>query len=649
MSANSSIGSAKTAKFAIKVAADEAAVLAREKGTAAVEDAGVAAARARLLAASIGDTGRGAAKNAKREAEEREVWVKSVLAPYENAVRAHNIHPDLEQAFVERGFKLPYRPRPAHPGCPPAPFVSSAEKHRLENERRAAANKARMAAYTPSSNSSCSPPVSSGGAGGLLVLQRIKEREEAAAIAATRTAAKHRCAKLRGFLYRLLRWVRSIRTRNSSDSPLDLLKLSAWNMSRDAELSVTQKRKWSNVLRFCEQLPTRCDLSLIGYKGPVSATVTSDTLHVSNLPGPFNHREMEKVLKQLRAIISKAAPHMLRRGQNGHQIMRNKIAMRDDWSSGFGIFQVGSPELAAAMVGDLQESGSTVTADCFNMDKKGRPVHFGMRTAVVKFQLATTTTQRTKQEQREYEEAIKEERRRLFHEGKKAEREAKLAVAAAKQEFKDSFVALPGAPVSAPVAPVVVGPSFRELLQGLARPAPVVHVAPVDAPVGWHEGEVYDVLSPREMLARFQGFTAPADETPVLITRLNVATGWEEEFTLEQVQAAAAAEEAAEAAKAAAIKAAKTKAAKTKATKTKATKTKAPKTKRPDFGVRNNRIIAPIIVGGLLPFGCHFGIGLSGCTGLTQGGKAGRRQKPGQGPYGGAAHHGSGIVEAGHG
>lgn len=560
MSASRSIGStAKSDKFAIKVAADEASALARERGTAAVEDAGVAAARARLLAASIGDTGRGAAKNAKREAEEREVWVKTVLAPYENAVRAHESYPGLERAFVERGFKLPYRPRPAHPGPPPAPFVSSAEKHRLENERKAAANKARMAAYTPS-NSSCSPAGSSGGAGGLLVLERIKKREEAAAAAASAAAAKRRTMKLRGHLYRLLRWVRSIRTRNSTDSPLDLVKLSAWNMSRDAELSVTQRRKWSNILRFCEQLPTKCDLSLIGYKGPVSATVTSDTIHISNIPGQFNHREMEKVLKQLRAIITKAAPHMLRRGQNGHPITRNKIAMRDGLSSGYAIFQVGSSELAAAIVEDLQESGSTVTADCFNMDKKGRPVHFGLRTAVVKFQLATTTTQRTKQEQREYEEAIKEERRRLFHEGKKAEREAKLAAAAAEQEFKDSFVALPGAPVTAPVAPVMVGPSFRELLQGLAKPAPVVHVAPVDAPVGWHEGQVYDVLSPPELLARFQGFTGPVEETP-LIARLNVATGWEEEFTLEEVQAAAIAEEAAEAAKVAATKAVKAKAA----------------------------------------------------------------------------------------
>jgi hypothetical protein len=113
----------------------------------------------------------------------------------------------------------------------------------------------------------------------------------------------------------------------------------------------------------------------------------------------------------------------------------------------------------------------------------------------------------------------------------------------------------------------MVGPSFRELLQGLAKPAPVVHVAPVDASVGWHKGEVYDVLSSRDLLARFQGFTAPVDETPVLITRLNVATGWEEEFTLAEVEAAAAAEEAAEAAKVAATKTAATKAAAVAATK----------------------------------------------------------------------------------
>ena len=48
----------------------------------------------------------------------------------------------------------------------------------------------------------------------------------------------------------------------------------------------------------------------------------------------------------------------------------------------------------------------------------------------------------------------------------------------------------------------------------------------------------------------------------MLITRLNVATGWEEEFTLAEVEAAAAAEEAAEAAKVAATKTAKAAAAK---------------------------------------------------------------------------------------
>jgi len=564
MSANRSIGVvAKTTKFAIKVAADEAAALAREGGATAVEDAGIAAARARLLAASTGHSGKAVAKNAKREAEERKEWEETV-EKYENALRAYQIHPQLEIIFVERGFLLPYRPRPAHPGCPPGPFVSSAEKHRLENERRAEANKARMAASMPS-NSSCSPPVASGGAGGLLVLERRREREAAAAAAADASADAGRRFRLALMGARILRWVRSIRSTGCRSGRLNLVTLTAFRMSRDEEISVTQRKKWSNTLRFCQQLPGKCELALIGYKGPTSAaaTVVSDTVHISNLPGQFNNKEMkDNVLPALRLLITRAAPHMLGRGQRGHKVVRNKVVMRDGWSSGFAIIQMESPEIAAAIVKDLEDSGSTITADCYNMNKKGHATHFGKRTAAVKIQLAMTTTQRTKQEQREYEEAITAERRRLFHESRKTERDARLAAAAAVREFNDSFVPLPGAPVTAPVAPVMTGPSFRELLQGLAKPAVVVPVAPVNAPVGWHEGVVYDVLSQPELLARFQGFVAPvATETP-LIAKLNVATGWEEEFTLEQVQAAAIAEEAAEAAKVAATKTAKAAAAK---------------------------------------------------------------------------------------
>lgn len=559
MSANRSTGAdQKSAKYATKVAADEAAAL----GAAAVEAAGVEKARRLLLLASTGHSGKAEKKNAKREAEEHEVWVKTVLAPYENALRAYHQHPDLEQVFLERGFKLPYRPRPAHPGCPPAPFISSAEKHRLENEAKAAANKARMAASMPS-NSSCSPPVTSGGAGGLLVLERMRVREEAAVAAASAEVVARRKYKLAVMGEKLLRWVRSIRSTFSRVGTLNLLKLTAFRMRRDDVISVTQRRKWANVLRFCEQLPGKCDLSLISYRCAASgeASIVSDTIHISNLPGQFNNKEMEgSVLKQLRLLITRAAPHLLR--GRGHQVLKNNVAMRDGWSSGFAFIKMASPEIAAAIVEDLRDLRNVITADCYNVDKKGHAVHFGKRTADIKIQLAVSTTRRTPQQQREHEEAIVAERRRLFHESRKAERDAKKAIADAEKEFKDSFVALPGAPVTAPVAPVMVGPSFRELLQGLAKPAPVVHVAPVDAPVGWHEGVVYDVLSKRELLARFQGFTAPIDETPMLIARLNVATGWEEEYTLEQVEAAAAAEEAAEAAKVAATKTAKAAAAK---------------------------------------------------------------------------------------
>jgi hypothetical protein len=415
------------------------------------------------------------------------------------------------------------------------------------------------------SNSSCSPPVSSGGAGALLVLERMREHDEAAVAAASAEVVARLRYKLVRMGERVLRWVRTIRSTFSRVGTLNLLKLSAFRMVHDEMISVTQRRKWSKILQFCEELPGKCNLSLIGYRGAASgaASIVSDTIHISNLPGQFNNKEMTgSVLKQIRTIVTRAAPEELVAGQSGHPVDRNNVGMRNGLSSGFAFVKMKSARVAAAIVEDLRDSGVTITADCYNVDKKGNAVHFGKRTSVIKIQLAVSTTPRTKQEQREHEEAIIAERRRLFHENRKAERNAKLAIAAAEKEFKDSFVALPGAPVSLPVAPVMVGPSFRELLQGLAKPAPVVHVAPVDAPVGWHEGQVYDVLSSRDLLARFQGFTAPVDETPVLITRLNVATGWEEEFTLAEVEAAAAAEEAAEAAKVAATKTAKAAAAK---------------------------------------------------------------------------------------
>ena len=565
MSANRSTGAVpQLARLInpIKQDSDEAAELRRKGGVRAVEAAGVEKARALDLALSTGHSGKAVAKNAKREAEERKEW-EAKVAKHEKAMREYQKREALEKAFVESGFKLPYLPPLAHPGCPPAQFVSSAEKHRLENERRAEANKAKMVNYVPSSNSSCSPPVSSGGAGGLLVLERIRKREIAAVAAASAEVVARRKWRLARMGERLLRWVRSIRTRNSPDGPLNIIKVTAFSMVHDEMISKNQRNKWADVLKFCKQLPGRCDLSLIGYRRAaiVGGSVVSDTIHVSNLPGQFNNKEMEgSVLKQLRLLITRAAPHLLR--GRGHQVLKNNVAMRNGWSSGFAFFKMASPEIAAAIVEDLRDSGSAITADCYNVDKNGRAVHFGKRTAVIKIQLAESTVRRTPQQQREHEEAIVAERRRLFHESRKAERDAKLAIAAAEKEFKDSFVALPGAPVSLPVAPVMVGPSFRELLQGLAKPAPVVHVAPVDAPVGWHEGQVYDVLSSRDLLARFQGFTDPVDETPVLITRLNVATGWEEEFTLAEVEAAAAAEEAAEAAKVAATKTAKAAAAK---------------------------------------------------------------------------------------
>jgi hypothetical protein len=296
----------------------------------------------------------------------------------------------------------------------------------------------------------------------------------------------------------------------------------------DPGSSLTQKNRYRNILRFLTLRRTRLndttrpyvrpDVSLLGFAGAGSKTApTSNTLHFSSLPGPFNHREMtEVVLPALRKLVASGAPELLGR-KSGHKIVRNKIAMRDGWSSGYAFIEVESPELAAAIVDYLKLVGAEITADCYDMvrDKKTGAVkvkHFGMRTAAIEVTLATTLTQRTPQQQREYEEALRDERRRVFHENARNAREAQLAAKRAEQEWKASFVALPGASVVAPVAQV--GPSLRDQLLGLAerRAAPVAP-RPAHAGEGWVDGVFYDVLNVQDMLA--QPHAVPEPEEPV--------------------------------------------------------------------------------------------------------------------------------------
>jgi hypothetical protein len=215
----------------------------------------------------------------------------------------------------------------------------------------------------------------------------------------------------------------------------------------------------------------------------------------------------------------------------------------------------------------LKFTGADMTVDCLDVtrDKKtGRVTtkHFGKRTATLKIALATSLTRRTPEQQREYEDAIRTQRREAFHAAAREQREAERAIKRAEKEWKDSFKALPGASVVAPVTHV--GPTLRDQLLGLAerRAAPSVP-RPTDAPQGWVNGVVYDVLSVNAMLPHhtpepepesdFDGITyLPTADRPIRVE--TIESGWShvyyisvEEAThrLEEQEAAAKAKSAA--------------------------------------------------------------------------------------------------------
>lgn len=497
-------------------------------------------------------SGKGAAKNAKRDEEEREAWEKS-CAVWRKAGTVYDAYTAKLNAYTDSGMRLPFRPPPPHPGPGPGPFVSSAERNRLQNEARAAANRAKMASMPSSSNSSCSPmpTIVHGVKAGKEILEHQRERELAKIDKVAERAHENRRYKLARLGEKLLAWARSIRSYPSLTGTANRLQLAAYQLSNDKELSITQRRKWSNILKFCVQCRSgKVELSLLGRAISTAARsgVVSDTIHISNLPGPFTNTEMVRsVLPQLKGLITKSPVYRAARSVPGGHIKRNKVAMRDGWSCGYAIFQLDSCELASDIVHYLQDEANRITAECSDLttNKKTGKVTIkpaGKRTTTVVIQLATTTTQRTKQEQREYEEAVIAERKRIHNENVARERKAILAQKWAEKQWTDSFVALPGQ--SAAVAKVSTGPSFKDLLAGLAsKPAPVL-VAPAECPVGWHEGQIYDVVSVQDQLARFNGCVEPEPEPMVTV----IENGWEVEYTREQVEAGAAAEAAAAAA-----------------------------------------------------------------------------------------------------
>jgi hypothetical protein len=392
------------------------------------------------------------------------------------------------------------------------------------------------------------PTIVHGGKAGELILQHQRELELAKIDKVAERARQNNKYNLARMGEKLLRWARSIRSFPSLSGTANRLQLAAFQLSNDMDLSITQRRKWSNILKFCVQCRSgKVELSLLGraISTAASASVVSDTIHISNLPGSFYITEMVKsVLPQVRALITGSPVYKSWCNRvRGKHIIRNKIAMRDGWSNGYAIFQLDSCELASEIVHYLQGEANRITAECSDLttDKKTGKVTIkpaGKRTTTVVIQLATTTTQRTKQEQREYEEAIIAERKRVHNVNVARERKARLQQKWAERQWTDSFVALPGQ--TAAVAKVSTGPSFKDLLAGLAsKPAPVI-VAPAECPVGWHEGVIYDVVSVQDQLTRFNGFVEPEPEPMITV----IENGWEVEYTREQVEAGAAAEAA---------------------------------------------------------------------------------------------------------
>ena len=579
MSANRSTGSEiKSEKFASQVAEALAAAIMGNGGGRALEAAGIATAHALASESS----GKAALKNAKRVIEEQAAHQQKCAA-WEVAAAARDKYSFQERLFLGTGFYLPFIVPPPHPGPHPGSFISSADKHRREHDIRVAANKAKMAALiaanpglaTASNSSSCAGGAAAGAAIAARMEARAREERQKQADA----SYARRILKLRALAPKLLAWARSLRSANAPPGHLDVLNRVAIKMA-EAAPSANQHRKWANVIRFCSMLHRKIriiDLSIIGYTGDaVSAgTGISTCIHFSNLPGAFSQREMKTVvLPQLRTLVSQAARHMLR-GKSGHTIVNNNVVMRgmegcNDWSSGFAFIEVESAELAAAIVAELQQVEPEVYANCYNLVKdkktgKVTPQLFGKRCSTVKIQVSASIAAKKKREQCANEELARRSYQLAFRdkvaEEKQRKADAKAAAEAIerqKQEFIDSFVALPGAkPV---VKTVHVGPSLRDQLLGAKRVETVV--APVNVPVGWHNGEILHVVNVADMLARFNGFIEPVSECPIRI--VTVENGWENEewISVEEAERRVAEEDAAATATAAAAaKAAKAAAA----------------------------------------------------------------------------------------
>ena len=428
-------------------------------------------------------------------------------------------------------------------GPAPAPYVSAAEEHRVVQLKREAANKAKMMAleeggalFRTSNSSSGSdnyahsdleflmyadPSTMSGARQEKCkMMNRIRMRAEAEAERIAEQAYMRRMTHIRCTLMpRFTAWAKSFA----------LLRTTAFQRSRDITLSKTQRQKYLNILRCV----TTGDLRHLPRATTVAAS-SSDTIHISNLPGPFDHREMANVLKMIRAKISKSAPHMLN-GKSGHSVVRNMIAMRGGKSSGFGIFQMASAPLASAVVTYLNENTDLLSVSVKCMDNV-------IRTGVIKIQLAMVTQTKTKQQAREDEERVREERKLAVHEENVRRANAVKEAKRAKQAFDRSFVALPGTSAKKSVAKPTTGPSFRDLLLA-DKPAPVVEALPT----GWHEGVIYDEISldVPTMLAQYR---MPDTRVFTMLSE----TGWIEQASAAEIRKIIAAEEAVAAAAAAA-------------------------------------------------------------------------------------------------
>ena len=579
MSANRSTGSdIKSEKFASRVAEALAAAIMGNGGGRALHAAGVAAAHALASESS----GKAVAKNARRVIEEQAAHQQKCAA-WEVTAAARDKYSFQEGMFLATGFYLPFVIPPPHPGPHPGSFISSADKHRQEHETRAAANKAKMAALiaakpelaTASNSSSCAGAAAGGAIAARAEARAREERQKKADVLYAR-----RMLRLRALGPKMLAWARSLRSANAPRGHLDVLNRVAIKMA-EAAPSANQHRKWANVIRFCSMLHRKVriiDLSIIGYTGDVvsAGAGISTCVHFSNLPGAFSQREMKTVvLPQLRTLVSQAARHLLR-GKSGHTIVNNNVVMRgmegcNDWSSGFAFIEVETAELAAAIVAELQLLEPEIYANCYNLVKdkktgKVTPQPFGKRYSTLKIQVSASVAAKKKREQCANEELARRSYQLAFRdkvaEEKQRKAEAKAAAEALerqKQEFVDSFVALPGAkPV---VKTVHVGPSLRDQLLGAKRVETAV-VAPVNAPVGWHNGEILHVVNVADMLARFNGFIEPVSECPIRV--VTVENGWENEewISVEEAERRVAEEDAAATATAAAAaKAAKAAAA----------------------------------------------------------------------------------------